>query len=71
MLMCKLAMQVRSSEELEIHAWVRSNRGVLKRIAHICGISQPFVSDVLRKRRKSFNGEVEAELKKAGAPGWK
>jgi hypothetical protein len=50
--------------------WLDENKGVLTRIATACSVSQPFVSEIFHGRRSSRNGQVEALLADAGAPGF-
>lgn len=61
----------RTPLDIDCHVWKRRNRGRLKEIADALGYTQAFVSDVFHGRRKSYLGDVEDALRKAGAPGWK
>jgi hypothetical protein len=48
--------------------WMANNRGALTDVSLKCGVTPQFVHMVLNGRRKSSAGDVEAELRKVGAP---
>lgn len=58
----------RTDAQVKAAAWVFSNRGVLSRVAKKVGASPQFVHMVLMGKRKSTDGLVEGELRRAGAP---
>jgi hypothetical protein len=60
-----------SPHERRVRLWMaRHPRGIQRRIAEDLGVTGVFVGDVLRKRRNSTDGRVEAYLGKLGAPGF-
>lgn len=62
------AQTKRTEAQVRAAAWVFANRGVLSRIGKKLGTSPQFVHMVLMGNRKSTNGLVEGELRRAGAP---
>jgi hypothetical protein len=59
-----------NSRDQKAAQWVAENRGRLSEIADKVRpkVTPQFVQMVLRGKRKSEDGRVERELKKAGAP---
>lgn len=61
-----------SHTELEIarQQWRRANRRALQNIADKTNYSRTMVSLVFNGHRTSFDGSIEAELRRMDAPGW-
>lgn len=58
----------RSEERRRV--WLARNPGVLRKLADEFGVSPPFMTDVLQKKRNSKDGRIEARLTELGAPGF-
>ena len=56
--------------EIAVYKWVKANRGIVTTVAAETGVSQPFVTDILYKRRNSRFRTVEQRLASLGAPGF-
>jgi len=59
-----------TDHEINVMSWVKANRGIVTTVAAEAGVTQPFVTDILYKRRNSRFRTVEQRLASLGAPGF-